>query len=103
MLPFQADTLEQTARWAAELRNRHLAGLALTVGGLDEEHINFALATPQGTHALRVKFATGRHGVALRQEVCAMMALNMLRRWLSGKDVASEHGWVNVVDSLFVD
>ena len=102
VLPFQADTLEQTARWAAELRNRHLAGLALTVGGLEDEHINFALATPQGTHALRVKFTTGRHGVPVRQEVCAMMALNMLRRWLSGKEVASDHGWVNVVDSLFV-
>jgi len=102
VLPFQADTLEQTARWATEQRNRHLAGLALSVGGLDEEHINFALATPQGTHALRVKFSTGRHGVAIRQEVCAMMALNILRRWLSGKDVASDHGWVSVVDSLFV-
>jgi len=29
-----------------------------------------------------------------------MMALNMLRRWLLGKDVASDHGWINVVDSL---
>ena len=29
-----------------------------------------------------------------------MMALNMLRRWLYGKPVASEHGWINVVDSL---
>ena len=36
-------------------------------------------------------------------EVCAMMALNMLRRWLNGKEVASEHGWINVVESLFVE
>jgi hypothetical protein len=29
-----------------------------------------------------------------------MMALNMLRRWLNGQPVASEHGWINVVESL---
>ncbi len=29
-----------------------------------------------------------------------MMALNMLRRWLNGQPLASEHGWINVVDSL---
>jgi hypothetical protein len=28
-----------------------------------------------------------------------MMALNMLRRWLNGQPVASEHGWINVVES----
>jgi len=101
VLPSQPETLEQSARWAAELRNRHLAGLALTVGGMDDEHLNFALATPQGTHALRVKFNTSRHSVAVRQEVCAMMALNMLRRWLLDKEVTSEHGWINVVESQF--
>ncbi|WP_318386030.1 nicotinamide mononucleotide deamidase-related protein YfaY [Enterobacter sp.] len=101
VLPSQPETLEQSARWAAELRSRHLAGLALTVGGMDDEHLNFALATPQGTHALRVKFNTSRHSVVVRQEVCAMMALNMLRRWLLDKEVTSEHGWINVVESQF--
>ena len=78
----------------------HFAGLALAVSGLESEHINFALATPEGTHALQVKFSNTRHGLAVRQEVCAMMALNMLRRWLNSRPVASEHGWINVVDSL---
>lgn len=100
VLPSQADNLEQSARWAAALRDRHLAGLALFVGGMDDEHLNFALATPDGVHALRVQFSVNRHGLAVRQEVCAMMALNMLRRWLLGKDVASDHGWINVVDTL---
>ena len=40
---------------------------------------------------------------AAEQDVCAMLALNMLRRWLAGKEVASEHGWINVVESLFVE
>lgn len=103
VLPSQDEALLQAARWAAGLRNRHLAGLALTVTGLEEEYLNFALATPEGTHALRVKFNTTRHSLAVRQEVCAMMALNILRRWLNGKDLASDHGWINVVESLTVE
>lgn len=103
VVPFQQETLAQTARWAAERRVKHFAGLALAVGGVDDEHLNFALATPEGTHALQVKMSVTRHSQAVRQEVCAMMALNMLRRWLNGKPVASEHGWINVVDSLFVE
>lgn len=103
VVPFQQETLAQTARWASERRVKHFAGLALAVGGVDSEHLNFALATPEGTHALRVKMSITRHSVAVRQEVCAMMALNMLRRWLNGKEVASEHGWINVVESVFVE
>lgn len=103
VLPSQDEALLQAARWASGLRNRHLAGLALTVTGLEEEFINFALATPEGTHALRAKFSTNRHSLAVRQEVCAMMALNILRRWLSGKDLASDHGWINVVESLTIE
>jgi len=64
------------------------------------EHLNFALATPDGTFALRVHFSATRYSLAIRQEVCAMMALNMLRRWLNGQDIASEHGWIEVVESM---
>ena len=31
-----------------------------------------------------------------------MMALNMLRRWLNGQDIAGEHGWIDVVEFLTV-
>ncbi|MEG8943019.1 nicotinamide mononucleotide deamidase-related protein YfaY [Klebsiella pneumoniae] len=100
VVPAQEETLAQTARWAAERRINHFAGLALAVSGQENDHLNVALATPDGTFALRVKFSATRHSLAVRQEVCAMMALNMLRRWLNGQPLASEHGWINVVDSL---
>ena len=99
-VPAQEETLAQAARWAAERRINHFAGLALAVSGQENDHLNVALATPDGTFALRVKFSVTRHSLAVRQEVCAMMALNMLRRWLNGQPLASEHGWINVVDSL---
>ncbi|HCI6194708.1 TPA: nicotinamide mononucleotide deamidase-related protein YfaY [Klebsiella quasipneumoniae subsp. similipneumoniae] len=100
VVPAQEETLAQAARWAAERRINHFAGLALAVSGQENEHLNVALATPDGTFALRVKFSVTRHSLAVRQEVCPMMALNLLRRWLNGQPLASEHGWINVVDSL---
>lgn len=100
VVPAQEETLAQAARWASERRINHFAGLALAVSGQENDHLNVALATPDGTFALRVKFSVTRHSLAVRQEVCAMMALNMLRRWLNGQPLASEHGWINVVDSL---
>lgn len=100
VVPSQEETLAQTAHWIAERRANHFAGLALAISGLENEHLNFALSTPDGTFALRVHFSTTRYDLGVRQDVCAMMALNMLRRWLNGQDVASEHGWIDVVESL---
>lgn len=102
VIPSQEETLAQTARWAQERRENHFAGVALAVTGLENEHLNFALSTAEGTWALRVKFNTTRHSLVVRQQVCAMMAMNMLRRWLYGMDVASEHGWIEVVETLKV-
>ncbi|ODO95383.1 nicotinamide mononucleotide deamidase-related protein YfaY [Klebsiella pneumoniae] len=100
VVPAQEETLAQAARWAAERRITHFAGLARGVSGQKNDHLTVALAPPDGPFALRVKFSATRHSLAVRQEVCAMMALNMLRRWLNGQPLASEHGWINVVDSL---
>ena len=102
VVPAQQETLIQTAHWIAERRINHFAGLALAVSGLEEDHLNFALSTPEGTHALRVKFNATRHSIQVRQEVCAMMALNILRRWLMDKDIATDHGWINVVETEFI-
>ncbi|EAS8985300.1 TPA: nicotinamide mononucleotide deamidase-related protein YfaY [Salmonella enterica subsp. arizonae serovar 13,22:z4,z23:-] len=100
VVPSQEESLAQTAHWTTERRSNHYAGLALAVSGLENEHLNFALATTDGTYALRVRFSANCYSLAIRQEVCAMMALIMLRRWLNGEDMTSEHGWINVVESL---
>ncbi|HHU0689784.1 nicotinamide mononucleotide deamidase-related protein YfaY [Citrobacter sp. Marseille-Q3906] len=102
VVPSQEETLAQTAHWITERRGNHYAELALAVSGFENEHINFALATPDGTYALRVRLNANRYSLPVRQEVCAMMALNMLRRWLNGQDLASEHGWIEVVESLTI-
>ncbi|MTH46440.1 nicotinamide mononucleotide deamidase-related protein YfaY [Intestinirhabdus alba] len=98
--PSREETLDETARRIDGRRRAQRADLALAIAGLENEHLNVALATPDGTFALRVRFSTTRYSLPVRQEVCAMMALNMLRRWLNGQPVASDHGWIEVVESL---
>jgi hypothetical protein len=49
VVPAQEETLAQSARWAAERRVNHFAGLALAVSGQENDHLNFALSTPEGT------------------------------------------------------
>jgi hypothetical protein len=51
VIPAQEETLAQSARWAAERREKHFAGLALAVSGQESDHLNFALSTPDGTRA----------------------------------------------------
>lgn len=88
--------LDHSRRLAAESG----ASLALVVGGLVHETLGLALHTPEGNWAQSVKFNVNRHGLKSRQEVVAMMAMNMLRRWLNGMEVSSGHGWIDVVERL---
>lgn len=100
VLASRPETLVQVAERAKAFALQAGSVLALVVGSLEDESLNFALHTPNATYGLQVKFSVTRHALRIRQEVCAMMALNMLRRWLNGWDVAAEHGWVNVVESI---
>ncbi|RPH30466.1 nicotinamide mononucleotide deamidase-related protein YfaY [Buttiauxella warmboldiae] len=98
--PERPETLRQTTERAKAFALQAGSALALVVGELEDDRLNFALHTPQGSYGLQVKFSVTSHALRTRQEVCAMMALNMLRRWLNGWDVAAEHGWVNVVEVI---
>lgn len=94
------ETLAALADRAAAFAREAGSDLALVIGDMADSLLNVALHTPDGTHALQVKWSASRHSEKIRQEVCAMLAMNMLRRWLNGLDVASEHGWISVVDAL---
>ncbi|WP_279047381.1 nicotinamide mononucleotide deamidase-related protein YfaY [Cedecea davisae] len=100
VLPAQADTLNAALEYSIAQRLHKQADIALVVAGAETQQINFALATPHGAYGLGVKFGVSRHALSTRQEVCAMMALNILRRWLNGQPLESDHGWINVVESV---
>ncbi|MEA9389176.1 nicotinamide mononucleotide deamidase-related protein YfaY [Acerihabitans sp. TG2] len=95
-------TLCDLAQQAAALAARQGASLALVVGGLAHDTVSLALHTPERDYAQTVTFAVSiqRHGLKTRQEVVALMALNMLRRWLNGWPVYAEHGWIRIAATL---
>ncbi|ORM83849.1 competence/damage-inducible protein A [Pantoea deleyi] len=96
----QPETLEHQVARTRQLAAQQQAALALSVGSLDQEAISIALHTPDGSVGQRVKFSTGRHNLETRQKVVAMMAMNMLRRWLHGSEVSTGHGWIEVVETV---
>lgn len=100
ILPSTQETLEHQVTRTRELAAQQQAALALSVGSLEQETISVALHTPDGGFGQRVKFSTGRHNLETRQKVVAMMAMNMLRRWLHGSEVSTGHGWIDVVETV---
>ncbi|WP_337025367.1 nicotinamide mononucleotide deamidase-related protein YfaY [Pantoea anthophila] len=100
ILPSRPETLEQQVTRTGKLAAQQHAALALSVGSLDQEEIAIALHTPESSVGQRVKFSTGRHNLETRQKVVAMMAMNMLRRWLHGSEVSTGHGWIDVVETI---
>ena len=100
ILPPKPETLEQQVIRTRHLADQQQAALALSIGSLEQEEISVALHTPDGSFGQRVKFSTGRHNLETRQKVVAMMAMNMLRRWLHGSEVTTGHGWIDVVETV---
>jgi len=100
ILPPQQETLTQQVARTRELATQQQATLALSVGDLQQEEIAVALHAPAGSWGQRVKFSTGRHNLETRQKVVAMMAMNMLRRWLHGSEVTTGHGWIDVIETV---
>ncbi|MEY8772595.1 nicotinamide mononucleotide deamidase-related protein YfaY [Erwinia sp. ACCC 02193] len=99
VLPSQDESLAELMQRAQRLAEADKVDLALVIGAEKENHLGFALFTPQGCWSQRVKFSNNRHGLKARQDVSAMMALNMLRRWLDGLEVTGGHGWIDVVET----
>ena len=98
--PAGQETLTELATRCAQLTAENSADIALAIGSLQENQLSLALTTPDGTWAQRIAFTNSRHDTKARQEVVAMMAANMLRRWLLAIEVSTGHGWVDVVESL---
>lgn len=100
VLPAGSETLSEIVARGSQLARDTGADLALVVGGMEEGILAFALHTPEGSWGQTVKFNVNRHGLKARQDVAAMMALNMLRRWMNGMEVTTGHGWIDVVGTL---
>ncbi|WP_338628212.1 nicotinamide mononucleotide deamidase-related protein YfaY [Yersinia intermedia] len=94
------ETLEEIACRAQSLSMLCGAQVVLAVGAMQNDHLSVALYTPEGTFAQIVRYQASRHGLRIRQESSAMLALDMVRRWLNGRPVCGQHGWLDVVNIL---
>lgn len=100
ILPAQPETLAELAARAEQLALESGAELGLVVGGIHDDLLGFALHTPQATYAQKVRFNVSRYALKARQDMVAMLAMNMLRRWLNNQSVTTGHGWIDVVETL---
>jgi molybdopterin-biosynthesis enzyme MoeA-like protein len=91
-------TLDDAAGETLTLSERHQAQLALYVGRSEEDGVlTLALHTPEGTFAQTIQVNARRYSRKTHQDVVAMLAMNMLRRWLNGWPVYGGHGWISVL------
>ncbi|KHS65177.1 nicotinamide mononucleotide deamidase-related protein YfaY [Pectobacterium brasiliense] len=92
--------LSGLADYARHLAERQGASLALVVGNWNDAELSLALHTPEGSFAQTIQFNVQRYSLKTHQEVVAMLAMNMLRRWLNGWSVYGGHGWITVLKTL---
>ncbi|BAN97115.1 CinA protein [Plautia stali symbiont] len=100
LLPAREESLEAQVTRTRQLAAQQGTVLALSVGDLQEGEVSIALHKPEASWGQRVKFTHGRHNLETRQKVVAMMAMNMLRRWLHGSEVSTGHGWIDVLETV---
>ncbi|MBH1929494.1 nicotinamide mononucleotide deamidase-related protein YfaY [Serratia rubidaea] len=94
------ETLETAIARAQSLAQLAGAQLALAVSAMQDEQVSIALHTPRGSVGQTVRYRASRHGLRLRQESVAMLALDMLRRWLAGGQVCGKNGWLEMVEII---
>ncbi|AJI94344.1 molybdenum cofactor synthesis domain protein [Yersinia ruckeri] len=101
LLPMNCvETLPELGARAQSLAALCGAPLVLAVSAMKGENLSIALHTPTGTFGQTVRYQASRHGLKIRQETSAMLALEMLRRWLLGRKVCGQHGWLDVIEML---
>ncbi|MCA6960195.1 nicotinamide mononucleotide deamidase-related protein YfaY [Pectobacterium odoriferum] len=93
-------SLSELVDYARHLAERQGASLALVVGNRNDAELSLALYTPEGSFAQTIQFNVQRYSLKTHQEVVAMLAMNMLRRWLNGWSVYGGHGWITVLRTL---
>ncbi|AXW87289.1 competence/damage-inducible protein A [Lonsdalea britannica] len=91
--------LTTVSHQARELAQRVSAQVALVVGELNDGRLSLALHTPSQTLAQTVQFNAARYALSTQQEIVAMAAMNMLRRWLSGVSPYGGNGWIETVET----
>lgn len=88
---------------AKNIAKAQLASIGLVIGEFDGQFLNFALSTPEKCYAQRVHYLPNNHSKKEKQEVSVMLMLDMLSRWLNGREVIGYYEWLVQTESLILD
>ncbi|HFF1652905.1 TPA: nicotinamide mononucleotide deamidase-related protein YfaY [Providencia rettgeri] len=88
---------------AKNIAKAQLASIGLVIGEFDGQFLNFALSTPEKCYAQKVHYLPNNHSKKEKQEVSVMLMLDMLSRWLNGREVIGYYEWLVQTESLILD
>lgn len=100
VLPAKAESMRAMAARGRALARDTDSALSLVVGSCQQHQLILALHTPDGTFAHRISFYMQGYSLSVRQEVIAMVAMDLLRRWLLGKTVTVACRGIEVLESV---
>lgn len=82
------------------LAERTGAQLVLAVGAMSDGELSLVLHTPSGVFGQTINYAENRHSLTLQQETIAMVAMDMLRRYLNGWQAVADYPWLKRIGKV---
>ncbi|WP_272690906.1 nicotinamide mononucleotide deamidase-related protein YfaY [Providencia sp. PROV116] len=104
ILPFDVEqTLETLAQRAQNITINHPLSIGLVIGEYQEQYLNVALSTPDKCYVQRIHYLPNNHSQKEKQEVSVMLVLDMLSRWLNGREVIGYYEWLVQTETLILE
>lgn len=96
-------TLATLISRAKNIAESQFAPIGLAIGEFDGQFLNLALCTTEKCYAQRVHYLPSNHSKREKQEVSVMLMLDMLSRWLNGREVIGYYEWLVQTETLVLD
>ncbi|HHQ2583321.1 TPA: nicotinamide mononucleotide deamidase-related protein YfaY [Providencia rettgeri] len=104
ILPLDVEqTLETLAQRAQNITINHPLSIGLVIGEYQEQYLNVALSTPDKCYVQRIHYLPNNHSQKEKQEVSVMLVLDMLSRWLNGREVIGYYEWLVQIETLILE
>lgn len=104
ILPLDVEqTLETLVQRAQNITINHPLSIGLVIGEYQEQYLNVALSTPDKCYVQRIHYLPNNHSQKEKQEVSVMLVLDMLSRWLNGREVIGYYEWLVQTETLILE
>ena len=90
----ETDSLQELLLRASKIAESQNVQIGLAVGGFHEGILSFALHTPSEFVAQKIQYLPNNHSLKEQQEVSVILMLDMLSRWLDGREVVGHYEWL---------